>query len=197
MIAYIFIFVTYDLLNICRKFLIFIICDYRFEDYFVNRVKQMTYTFPEDAITSSGSPFWSAPKRFPRPLDFSKEDSSHINFVLAAAILRAETFAIPVPDWVKSPAKFAGAVDKVVVPDFMPRKDAKIVTDEKATSLSTASIDDAVVIDELVSKLESCKQKLPVGYKMNPIQFEKVSHVHPIFVVHPQICLFSQHYFPF
>ncbi|KAG0458597.1 hypothetical protein HPP92_023754 [Vanilla planifolia] len=32
----------------------------RFEDYFSNRVKQLTYTFPEDAVTSSGSPFWSA-----------------------------------------------------------------------------------------------------------------------------------------
>ncbi|XP_057808186.1 ubiquitin-activating enzyme E1 1-like isoform X2 [Salvia miltiorrhiza] len=145
----------------------------KFEDYFVNRVKQLTYTFPEDALTSSGAPFWSAPKRFPRPVHFSNEDSSHINFVLAAAILRAETFAIPVPDWVKSPAKLADAVDKVIVPDFMPRRDAKIVTDEKATSLSTASMDDAVVIDELVMRLESCKQKLPVGYKMNPIQFEK------------------------
>ncbi|KAH6837541.1 ubiquitin activating enzyme 2 [Perilla frutescens var. hirtella] len=145
----------------------------KFEDYFVNRVKQLTYTFPEDAATSTGTPFWSAPKRFPRPLQFSKEDLSHLQFVLAAAILRAETFAIPVPEWVKSPDKLANAVDQVIVPDFLPRKDAKIVTDEKATSLSTASIDDAVVIDELVMKLEMCRKNLPAGYKMNPIQFEK------------------------
>ncbi|PIN13370.1 Ubiquitin activating enzyme UBA1 [Handroanthus impetiginosus] len=145
----------------------------KFEDYFANRVKQLTYTFPEDAVTSSGAPFWSAPKRFPRPLQFSNKDLSHLQFIVAAAILRAETFGIPIPDWVKSSEKLADAVDKVIVPDFLPSKDVKIVTDEKATSLSTASIDDAAVINELVMKLEMCRKNLPAGYKMNPIQFEK------------------------
>ncbi|KAG6631175.1 hypothetical protein CIPAW_13G072700 [Carya illinoinensis] len=30
----------------------------KFEDYFANRVKQLIYTFPEDAATSTGAPFW-------------------------------------------------------------------------------------------------------------------------------------------
>lgn len=145
----------------------------RFEDYFADRVKQLTYTFPEDATTSSGAPFWSAPKRFPRPLQFSVDDASHLQFLLAASILRAETFGIPIPDWVLSPQKLAEAVDKVIVPDFQPKKDVKIVTDEKATSMSASSIDDAAAINELVMQLETCHQKLPSGYKMNPIQFEK------------------------
>ncbi|CAI9097290.1 OLC1v1033679C1 [Oldenlandia corymbosa var. corymbosa] len=146
----------------------------KFEDYFANRVKQLTYTFPEDSTTSNGALFWSAPKRFPHPVKFSVDDSSHLNFVMAASILRAETFGIPIPDWVFfSSQKLAESIDKVIVPDFQPKKDAKIVTDEKATSLSTASVDDAVVIDGLVMKLESCRQKLPSAYKMNPIQFEK------------------------
>ncbi|KAK4359233.1 hypothetical protein RND71_021462 [Anisodus tanguticus] len=146
----------------------------RFEDYFADRVKQLTYTFPEDATTSTGAPFWSAPKRFPRPLQFSVDDASHLQFLLAASMLRAETFGIPIPDWVRSPQRLAEAVDKVVVPDFQPKKDVKIVTDEKATSMSASSIDDAAVINELVMKLETFRQKLPSGYKMNPIQFEKV-----------------------
>lgn len=137
-------------------------------------MKQLTFTFPEEATTSSGAPFWSAPKRFPRPLQFSVDDASHLQFLLAASILRAETFGILIPDWVKSPQKLAEAVDKVIVPDFQPKKDVKIVTDEKATSMAASSIDDAAVINELVMKLETCRQKLPSGYKMNPIQFEKV-----------------------
>uniref|UniRef100_A0A5B6ZPN1 E1 ubiquitin-activating enzyme n=1 Tax=Davidia involucrata TaxID=16924 RepID=A0A5B6ZPN1_DAVIN len=145
----------------------------KFEDYFADRVKQLTFTFPEDAVTSSGTPFWSAPKRFPRPLHFSVDDLSHLHFVVAASILRAETFGIPIPDWVKSPKKLADAVNKVIVPGFHPKKDVKIVTDEKATSLSNASIDDAAVINELVMKLELCQKQLPPGFKMNPIQFEK------------------------
>ncbi|XP_019234013.1 PREDICTED: ubiquitin-activating enzyme E1 1-like isoform X2 [Nicotiana attenuata] len=145
----------------------------KFEDYFVNRVKQLIFTFPEDSMTSSGAPFWSAPKRFPHPLQFSSTDPSHLHFIMAASILRAETFGIPIPDWAKHPKKLSEAVDKVMVPDFQPKKDAKIVTDEKATSLSTASIDDAAVIDELISKLEHCRKNLTPGFRMKPIQFEK------------------------
>ncbi|KAG0452443.1 hypothetical protein HPP92_025107 [Vanilla planifolia] len=145
----------------------------KFEDYFSNRVKQLTFSFPEDCATSTGTPFWSAPKRFPRPLLFSSRDSGHLNFIMAASILRAETYGIPVPDWGKNPKMFADAVDRVVVPQFEPKKDAKIVTDEKEVSLYTSSEDDAAVIDDLISKLESCAKKLPPGFRMNPIQFEK------------------------
>ena len=147
---------------------------HRFEDYFVNRVKQLIYTFPEDAATSTGALFWSAPKRFPRPLQFSATDLGHLYFVLSASILRAETFGIPIPDWGKNPRKMAEAVDRVIVPDFQPKKDVKIVTDEKATSLSTASIDDAAVINDLVIKLERCRANLSPVFRMKPIQFEKV-----------------------
>ncbi|TYG58817.1 hypothetical protein ES288_D08G252700v1 [Gossypium darwinii] len=145
----------------------------RFEDYFVNRVKQLTFTFPEDATTSTGAPFWSAPKRFPRPLQFSTTDPSHLQFIMAASILRAETFGIPVPDWVKNTKMLAKAVEKVIVPDFQPKEGVNIETDEKATSLSTGSVDDAAVINELLLKLEHCRNNLPSGFRMKPIQFEK------------------------
>ncbi|KAI3886613.1 hypothetical protein MKX03_031134 [Papaver bracteatum] len=145
----------------------------KFEDYFANRVKQLTFTFPEDSATSSGAPFWSAPKRFPRSLEFSVDDPGHINFVMAGAILRAETFGIPLPDWAKNPNKLADAVSKVIVPDFQPKQGVKIVTDEKATNVSAASVDDDAVINDLILRLENCFTKLPPGFKMNPIQFEK------------------------
>ncbi|XP_057483857.1 ubiquitin-activating enzyme E1 1-like isoform X1 [Actinidia eriantha] len=145
----------------------------KFEDYFANRVKQLTYTFPEDAATSTGAPFWSAPKRFPTPLQFSTADLSHLHFIMAGSILRAETFGIPIPDWAKNPRKLADAVDKVIVPEFQAKKDVKIVTDEKATSLSTASIDDAAVINELVMQVEQCRMTLEPDFRMKPIQFEK------------------------
>ncbi|KAG5253997.1 ubiquitin activating enzyme family protein [Salix suchowensis] len=145
----------------------------RFEDYFADRVKQLIFTFPEEAATSTGAPFWSAPKRFPHPLQFSTADPSHLHFVMAASILRAETFGISVPEWAKHPKTLAEAVEKVTVPEFQPREDVKIETDEKAITLSTASVDDAVVINELIRKLEQCRHKAPPGYRMTPIQFEK------------------------
>lgn len=146
----------------------------RFEDYFANRVKQLTYTFPEDAATSTGAPFWSAPKRFPRPLQFSTDDPSHLHFLLAASILRAEIFGVPIPDWAKNPNKLAEAANNVMVPEFHPKKDAKIVTDEKATTVTASSVDDGAIINELIPKLEQCREKLPSGFRVKPIQFEKV-----------------------
>ncbi|KAK7301694.1 hypothetical protein RJT34_12566 [Clitoria ternatea] len=145
----------------------------KFEDYFADRVKQLIYTFPQDAATSTGTPFWSAPKRFPQPLQFSTSDLGHLHLVMAASILRAETFGIPTPDWGKNSRKVAEAVDRVIIPDFQPKNDVKIVTDEKATSLSTASIDDVAVINDLIIKLERCWSNLPLTFRMKPILFEK------------------------
>ena len=83
------------------------------------------------------------------------------------------------------PKKSAVAVDMVVVPDFRPKEGVNIVTDEKATSLSSASIDDAAVINDLIAKLEECAKKLTPGFRMNPIQFEKVA-----FYFHKTACHF-------
>ncbi|KAL6902308.1 hypothetical protein ACP4OV_005184 [Aristida adscensionis] len=145
----------------------------KFEDYFSNRVKQLTFVFPENAATSTGAPFWSAPKRFPHPLEFSATDPSHIHFIMAASILRAVSFGISIPNWAKNTTNVVDAVSKVKVAAFEPKDGVKIETDEKADSISSASIDDASVIEGLLSKLELCAKKLPPGFRMKPIHFEK------------------------
>ena len=66
---------------------------------FHERIAQLVYTFPEDATTSTGSLFWSAPKRFPQPLTFSAQDTSHVAFAQAGAILKAQVHNIEVPAW--------------------------------------------------------------------------------------------------
>ena len=73
--------------------------------HFHDRIAQLVYTFPEDAPTSTGTLFWSAPKRFPRALEWSAADPSHVAFVQAAALLRAEVFGIMPPAWAQDPAK--------------------------------------------------------------------------------------------
>ena len=72
---------------------------------FHERIAQLVYTFPEDAVTSTGSLFWSAPKRFPHALDFDPKDLAHAHFAQAAAILRAEVYGIERPEWALSAAK--------------------------------------------------------------------------------------------
>ena len=50
-------------------------------------------------MTSTGSLFWSPPKRFPHALTFMAEDSAHAAFVQAAAILKAGVHGITLPAW--------------------------------------------------------------------------------------------------
>eukprot|EP00249_Psilotum_nudum_P022864 c28665_g1_i1 orf=405-3575(+) len=145
----------------------------RFEDYFANRVRQLIFTFPEDATTSTGAPFWSAPKRFPKPLDFNSQDPAYLSFISAASILRAQTYSIPVPDWVHNAKTLAEMVDQIQLPDFKPKQGVKIVTDEKVTTLNTPAFDDSAAIDHLIQVLDEGTRSLLPDFRMNPIPFEK------------------------
>lgn len=137
-------------------------------------MKQLIFTFPEDSKTSTGALFWSAPKRFPKPLYFTSQDPSFLSFIAAAAILRAETYGIAVPDWaVRDKRLVAEAVDRIELPQFQPQQGVKIVTDEKATNLNTPASDDSMVIDRFIKMLDDGACGLPPGFQMNPIQFEK------------------------
>lgn len=75
------------------------------QSHFHDRIAQLVYTFPEDAVTSTGSLFWSPPKRCPHPLHFSAADAAHAAFVQAGAILKAAVHGIALPAWAGSPSK--------------------------------------------------------------------------------------------
>ena len=72
---------------------------WRVQALFNDRIAQLVYTFPEDATTASGTPFWSAPKRFPTPVSFTASDGSHARVIQAAALLKAEVHGLPQPAW--------------------------------------------------------------------------------------------------
>ena len=40
----------------------------KFYKYFRNDIKQLIYTYPLDAKTKDGQPFWKLPKRPPTPI---------------------------------------------------------------------------------------------------------------------------------
>lgn len=48
----------------------------QFEDKYNNSIRQLLYSLPKDATTSTGQPFWSGPKRAPDPLVFDSSDVS-------------------------------------------------------------------------------------------------------------------------
>jgi ubiquitin-activating enzyme E1 len=66
-----------------------------FEENYVNQIKQLLFNFPPDQQTTTGQPFWSGPKRCPVPLAFDINEALHIDYVFAAANLKAEVYGLP------------------------------------------------------------------------------------------------------
>lgn len=65
------------------------------ENQYSNQIKQLLYNFPPDQQTTSGAPFWSGPKRCPEPLEFDPSDDLHMDYIVAAANLRAAVYGLP------------------------------------------------------------------------------------------------------
>ena len=64
----------------------------QFQEKFSNSIAQLLHNFPKDQIDTEGNRFWSGHKRAPDPIVFDVKDSLHMNFIVAAANLFAETY---------------------------------------------------------------------------------------------------------
>ncbi|KAM4663197.1 LOW QUALITY PROTEIN: ubiquitin-like modifier-activating enzyme 1 [Discoglossus pictus] len=130
-----------------------------------NNIRQLLHNFPPEQLTSSGAPFWSGPKRCPHPLIFNTSTPLHLDYIMAAANLYAQSYCI------------AGSTDRTVdilksikVPEFTPKSGVKIHVSDQEMQNAHASLDD--------SRLEELKHNLPTsealcGFKMFSIDFEK------------------------
>ncbi|KAL4175595.1 hypothetical protein KRP22_000559 [Phytophthora ramorum] len=67
---------------------------FKFEDLFSNQIKQLLFNFPVDQLTTSGTPFWSGPKRPPTPITFDVKDPLHMDFVVSVANSRAKNYGL-------------------------------------------------------------------------------------------------------
>uniref|UniRef100_A0A8C9SIJ9 E1 ubiquitin-activating enzyme n=1 Tax=Scleropages formosus TaxID=113540 RepID=A0A8C9SIJ9_SCLFO len=101
-----------------------------------NNIRQLLHNFPPDQLTSSGAPFWSGPKRCPHPLEFSTSNELHMDYIMAAANLFAQTYGL------------AGSTDRaavirllqdVKVPVFTPKSGVKIHVSDQELQNANAS----------------------------------------------------------
>eukprot|EP01023_Acetabularia_acetabulum_P053882 TRINITY_DN6048_c0_g2_i4.p1 TRINITY_DN6048_c0_g2~~TRINITY_DN6048_c0_g2_i4.p1 ORF type:complete len:421 (-),score=76.88 TRINITY_DN6048_c0_g2_i4:81-1199(-) len=120
-----------------------------FQDHFYDKISQLVYTFPEDAVTSNGAFFWSPPKRFPQALDFTATDALHAQYIQAAAILRADIYGISRPGASKSAAQVADLGSKIVIQKFVPQDNVKIETDPNANTTQQSGGDEMNIIQSL------------------------------------------------
>ncbi|SPP74032.1 blast:Ubiquitin-like modifier-activating enzyme 1 [Drosophila guanche] len=125
------------------------------EDQYANQIKQLLFNFPPDQVTSSGQPFWSGPKRCPDPLVFDINDPMHLDFICAAANLRAEVYGLT---QLRDRQAIAELVKKVKVSHAM-----------KQDPLPNTYVSDAdyfpfrcqSLCHDLVSRLRPMRQPLP------------------------------------
>ncbi|CAM9514789.1 unnamed protein product, partial [Choristocarpus tenellus] len=72
----------------------------KFLQLFRDGILQLVRIFPENYISSSGQPFWTDTRQFPRaaPLDCARENK-YLNFVISAAkILAVSCGVVPPPE---------------------------------------------------------------------------------------------------
>ncbi|QRW16452.1 ubiquitin-conjugating enzyme E1 [Rhizoctonia solani] len=130
----------------------------QFEDNYVNAIKQLLYSLPKDAVTSTGQPFWSGPKRAPDPLTFDSDNQTCMhNYGLKGS---------------NDPALFKRVADGVKVPEFVPRSGVKIqINETDAPQEGTGAGGNGVDTGDLSNQLPSPSSL--AGYRLNPVEFEK------------------------
>ncbi|KAK3687501.1 hypothetical protein B0T22DRAFT_130371 [Podospora appendiculata] len=142
-----------------------------FEKQFNNAIQQLLYNFPKDSTSSSGTPFWSGPKRAPDAIKFDPENPTHYAFVEAATNLHAFNYNINVKG--KGKTDYIQALDSMIVPDFSPDSNVKIQADEKDPDPNAAApaFDDAAELNNIAKELPDPKSL--AGFKLTPVEFEK------------------------
>ncbi|KID86483.1 ubiquitin-activating enzyme E1 1 [Metarhizium guizhouense ARSEF 977] len=141
----------------------------QFETEFTNKIQQLLYNFPKDSETSSGTPFWSGPKRAPDALKFDPNNPTHFGFVVAAANLHAFNFNIKSPGDDKN--IYLRELENVIVPDFTPDANVKIQADDKEPDPNAGGGEDEDELQKIISSIPS--PSTLSGFQLQPVEFEK------------------------
>ncbi|XP_044736104.1 ubiquitin-like modifier-activating enzyme 1 isoform X1 [Chrysoperla carnea] len=150
------------------------------QEQYSNQIRQLLFNFPPDQLTSSGQPFWSGPKRCPKPLDFDVNEPLHLDYIFAAANLKAEMYGIPQN---RNRTEVAELVSKVKVPEFVPKSGVKIAVTDSQMQVNNGSNIDTDRIAQLQKEIPDKEELAKI--KINPIEFEKDddNNLHMDFIV--------------
>ena len=126
---------------------------------------------PCTQVTSTGSPFWSGPKKCPTALVWDSENNMHLDFVESAANLRAEIYGI---EQNKDRAAIKAIIAKTNVPAFQPKSGVKIaVTEAEAQAKNDSMMSDSEALDQMLAGLPTADTFKKEKLRVTPLEFEK------------------------
>lgn len=144
---------------------------YKFEEDYANTIKQLLYSLPPDARTSSGQLFWSGPKRAPQVLEFDANNDLHLGYIIAAANLHADNYGLKGE---RNPEVFKRVLANVHVPIFEPKSNVKVQTSDNDPAPAAGGDGEGPTEEEIV---EIASQLPPpaslAGFRLTPADFEK------------------------
>lgn len=140
----------------------------KFEENYVNMIKQLLYNLPADAVTSTGQPFWSGPKRAPTPLTFDPSNPLHMDYVVAAANLHAANYGLKGS---ADPEVYRRVLEQVSVPAFTPKSAKVQINDNDPVPAASNAAEDEASVEELAASLPAPSSLS--GYRLQPIEMEK------------------------
>ncbi|KAH6557154.1 hypothetical protein KP509_1Z131100 [Ceratopteris richardii] len=149
----------------------------QFEDLFSNNIKQLSFNFPEDMVTTTGAPFWSGTKRSPVPITFNVMDPLHYCFIVAAANLQATVYGLK---GCQDRGLFLDVLQNMDVPVFQPKEGVRIATSDADIRSGGQQKGSFMTTDDngAAQKCDALMQELPTpaslaGYRLTCIEFEK------------------------
>lgn len=139
------------------------------QELYGNQIRQLLFNFPPNQTTSSGQPFWSGPKRCPTPLNFDVTNPLHLDYVWAAANLKAKIYGIP---QIRNRQQVADLIEKVDVPEFTPKSGVKIAVTDAALQQEQNNGEgfDESRVQNIVKELSKLGK---IDFTITPLEFEK------------------------
>ncbi|KAI1265769.1 hypothetical protein F5Y18DRAFT_385828 [Xylariaceae sp. FL1019] len=143
-----------------------------FEKQYNNAIQQLLFNFPKDSTSSTGTPFWSGPKRAPDALKFNPKNATHFGFIVAAANLHAFNYNINTKGVDKQ--LYTKVLDNMIVPDFSPDPGVQIQAndnDPDPGANKSSAFDDNDELQKIIDTLPAANTL--AGFKLTPVEFEK------------------------
>ncbi|KZW04092.1 ubiquitin activating enzyme [Exidia glandulosa HHB12029] len=140
----------------------------QFEEHFNHSIQQLLFNLPKDSTTQSGQLFWSSPKRAPDAIPFDSNNSMHLDFIIAAANLRAANYGLKGGNDI---AHIKAVANAVQIPPFTPKSGVKIQVNENEPVGEDGGDADAENLSQLMKQLPA--PSTLAGYRVIPADFEK------------------------